>query len=257
MQPADRQALREAKALLEHPGFAARVTNLVGRPFEKGLEFLPGDFQKVVHGATQKALGHALDVAVSSLDPGPGRRPANLFHKAAATVSGGAGGALGLHALLLELPVTTTLMLRSIADIARAEGEPLAQVEARLACLEVFALGGPGSSDDAAETGYYAVRAVLAQNIADAAAFLVRKGVAEKEAPALVRLLASIASRFGIVVSEKAAAQLVPIIGGIGGATINLVFMDHFQRMAQGHFTVRRLERSYGIDVVREEYGRL
>jgi len=257
VQPADRQALREAKALLEHPGFAARVTHMVGRPFEKSLEFLPADFQTVVHGATHKALGRALDVAVSTLDAGPGRRAANLFHKAAATLSGGAGGAFGLHALLLELPVTTTLMLRSIADIARSEGESLGEVHARLACLEVFALGGPGSGDDAAETGYYAVRAVLAQNIADAAAYLLRKGVAEKEAPVLVRLLASIASRFGIVVSEKAAAQLVPVIGGIGGATINLVFMDHFQRMAQGHFTVRRLERSYGADVVRQEYESL
>jgi hypothetical protein len=27
---------------------------------------------------------------------------------------------------------------------------------------------------------------------------------------------------------------------------VNTVFIDHFQQMAHGHFTVRRLERQYG-----------
>ncbi|MDH3252238.1 MAG: EcsC family protein, partial [Ignavibacteria bacterium] len=39
--------------------------------------------------------------------------------------------------------------------------------------------------------------------------------------------------------------------------TINLVFMSHFQDMARGHFTIRRLERSYGENLVRQEYERL
>jgi hypothetical protein len=34
-------------------------------------------------------------------------------------------------------------MLRSIADIARSEGEDLSDPEAALSCVEVFALGGP------------------------------------------------------------------------------------------------------------------
>ena len=31
-------------------------------------------------------------------------------------------------------------------------------------------------------------------------------------------------------------------------------FVDHFQNVARGHFTVRRLERAYGAEVVRAEY---
>jgi hypothetical protein len=51
------------------------------------------------------------------------RRPhaaSQLLHKALATASGAAGGAFGLAALPFELPVSTIIMLRSIADIARS-----------------------------------------------------------------------------------------------------------------------------------------
>ena len=45
---------------------------------------------------------------------------------------------------------------------------------------------------------------------------------------------------------EKAAAQLVPVLGAIVGAGVNAVFMQHYQRTAWGHFTIRRLERIEG-----------
>jgi len=65
-----------------------------------------------------------------------------------------------------------------------------------------------------------------------------------------------ISERFGITVSEKVVAEAVPVVGAVGGGAINLVFIDHFQDVAHGHFTIRRLERKYGGDVVREEYER-
>ena len=76
-------------------------------------------------------------------------------------------------------------------------------------------------------------------------------------APVLVRLLGQIAGRFGVVVSQKLAAQAVPLIGAVGGAAVNLAFTDHFQSLAKGHFTVRRLERAYSPDLVRAEYERI
>jgi hypothetical protein len=75
--------------------------------------------------------------------------------------------------------------------------------------------------------------------------------------PALARFIAVIAERFGIVVSEKVIAEAVPIVGAVGGGTVNLVFIDHFQDVAHGHFTVRRLERKYGKEFIRLEYERL
>jgi len=60
-----------------------------------------------------------------------------------------------------------------------------------------------------------------------------------------------------VVVSEKAAAETVPIVGAAGGATINLLFINHFQSMARGHFMVRSLERAWGEKVVKKEYERI
>src|ERR1700694_4464491 len=62
--------LREAKALLEHPGIAARLADMVGSPIEKGMKMLPARWQKTVHSATEAALMKAADVAVSSLGKG-------------------------------------------------------------------------------------------------------------------------------------------------------------------------------------------
>jgi hypothetical protein len=38
---------------------------------------------------------------------------------------------------------------------------------------------------------------------------------------------------------------------------VNYAFIEHFQDVARGHFTVRRLERTYGEELVRTEYERL
>jgi glycerate kinase len=76
-------------------------------------------------------------------------------------------------------------------------------------------------------------------------------------APVLISFLGKIAARFGIEVSEKAAAQLIPVAGAAGGLALNVLFTRHFQRLAQGHFTIRRLERIYGAAEVREHYERM
>lgn len=254
---ADQQHLAFAVDLLEHPSFAARVTNLIGAPIEKAMRRLPDGVSEKLLSSTQKALSKSLDLAVSSLDERYRGKPANGAHRVLTTVSGAIGGALGLMALTVELPISTTLMLRSIADIARSEGEQITDVPTKLACLEVFALGGTSQEDDGAETGYFAVRAALAGAMTEAARYLADHGLAGAGAPALVRFLSKIASRYSIQVSEKAAAQAIPLLGAAGGATINLLFMDHFQNMARGHFIVRRLERAHGKEPVQDAYRQL
>ncbi len=169
----------------------------------------------------------------------------------------GVGGAFGLIALPIELPITTTVIMRSIADIARSEGEDLRDAATRFACLEVFAMGGPSDEDDAAESGYFAVRAALARAVSEAAKYVAERAVIGDGGPVIIRLLAQIAARFNTVVGEKIMAQGVPVVGALGGATINVLFIEHFQEMARGHFVVRRLERKYGEDEVRKAYGEI
>jgi hypothetical protein len=256
ISPADVEELRAAKKILENPGITAKLTNLVGTPIEKGLVLLPGDWRNKVNVATRDALMTALKGALLTMGTSA-KEASPRWHKFAAALSGGIGGAFGLPALIVELPVSTTIMLRSIADIGRSHGEVLSTAQARLACLEVFALGGPSKHDDSTESGYFAVRSALARAVTEASKYLAEKTVVEEGAPALVRLIAAIAARFQVQVSEKAAAMAVPIIGAIGGGGINLLFIDHFQDMSRGHFAVRKLERKYDQMLVRDIYESL
>lgn len=249
----DAADLAEAVRLLEHISLAARLTNMLGRQIELAGTIVPERVRNVVAHAAMSALQAALAAALRSLEHGPQSASPRL-HKALAAASGAVGGAFGLALLPLELPISTTLMLRSIADVGREEGEDLSRPEAALACMQVFALGGRTGGDDYVEGGYFAVRGLLAKSMSEASRYLLERGTIEEGAPVMVRLIGQIAARFGVVVSQKLAAQTVPVLGAIGGAGVNYAFIDHFQALARGHFIVRRLERTYGAEVVRAEY---
>jgi len=255
MDKSDTDALRSAVQVLEHPSLTAHIADVIGTPVAL-LRKLPAGASQAITQATTKSLDGALKVALLTIRGGS-QESSQILHKALVVASGATGGALGAVSLPIELPISTIIILRSILDIARSEGEDLADPEASLSCLQVFALGGRTSTDDAAESGYFAVRAGLTTAVATAAHFIAEGGIVKESSPALVRLIALIASRFGLVVSQKVAAQAVPVVGALGGAAINYLFMDHFQSVARGHFTVRRLERKYGKDIVAEAYERL
>ena len=254
LSSADLADLRRARDLLENPGVAMKLTNLLGMPVEKAFDILPRGFAQAIQRSTRAVLRATLALGAWTLLSRRAKPAANGVHKMLVTTSGAVGGVFGIVALPIELPISTALMLRSIADIARSEGEDLASKETREACIQVFALGGRSTSDDAAETGYFAVRAVLARTVGEAAEFVAEKGLVQEGAPALVRLITSLASRSSVSVSEKAILQAVPLIGAAGGAAINLLFIAHFQRMARGHFIVRRLERTHGKAEVQRAY---
>jgi hypothetical protein len=113
------------------------------------------------------------------------------------------------------------------------------------------------SKDDAAETSYYGVRVALSKAVTDALQYVAAHGMGSASAPALIRLISALATRFGVVVTQKAMAQTIPVIGAIGGGLVNTMFISHFQDMARGHFAIRALERKYGADVVQTAYLQL
>ena len=150
----DHESLKDAVNILENPGLAIQITNFIGKPIEYGVRKLPDSISERIGEATRCALRFSLRVAVSTMNNQRGLRPSNPTHKIFATLSGAAGGAFGLPALAIELPVSTTIMLRSIADAARGEGEDVRLIKTQLACIEVFALGSRSQSDDGSEIGY-------------------------------------------------------------------------------------------------------
>jgi hypothetical protein len=253
----DLNDLKMAKYMLEYPSLTARIADAVGKPVEAGFERLPEDWNRKIAQITRAALLKGLEFAVLTMGKTRPKKSQNWLHKALVVGSGVAGGAVGFASLPLELPVSTAIILRSIADIARSEGHDVSLLEVRLSCLEVLALGGRNARDDHAETGYWAIRAVLAKHIEKAAAYIAERGIADEGAPPLVRLITAIASRFSIAVTEEAAAKLLPVVGAVTGGTINYLFMHHFQEMARGHFIVKRIEKTYGAKATEQMYEAL
>ncbi|MDC1213380.1 EcsC family protein [Rhodospirillales bacterium] len=266
MNNQDIQELKKAILILEAPSLMVRMSNVLGTPIEKGMEKLPNDWQESIGDVVELSLNKAMEAALLTMSDNEQQISSDWLHKGMAVASGAAGGVFGLSGLLFELPITTAIILRSITDIARSEGEDIHSPEVAMSCMEVFALGSPKTkSDDAAEASYYAIRATLGKVVADSATYLATKTsqvatsklVNKQSAPVLVRFIEKIAERFGITVTSKAAAQFVPVIGAIAGASINAIFINHYQDMARGHFVVLRLERTYGENAVKLKYEEL
>jgi hypothetical protein len=256
-----RKALQRAVVLLENPNFAARLAEYAGQPIDSILRRMPKAANAGLNRALEAAILQSLNLAIKSIEPTSRRLPSVQRASLLAGITGGISGFFGSAVLAVELPVTTTLMLRAIADLARHNGEDLATLEARLACVEVFALGRD-SARKRMDVGYYATRALLNRLTQNVSAMLIERSVARSASSAasaasssvVNSLVSEIVARFGVVVSERAAASAVPMLGALGGATLNVIFMNHFQRIAQGHFTIRRLERRYGPALIQREY---
>jgi hypothetical protein len=265
LSEADLISLKRAKHELETPPLGMKLAAIVGAPVEKLIARLPAVASDKVNDATQAALRKCLQLALktlgkqgeSALAMAVPAKPSNLLHKFAVATTGAAGGAFGLFALPVELPVTTTLMFRSICDIARSEGEDLASPDTQLQCLTVFGMGGRSAADDEADFGYFVVRGALAQAVSKASSEMAAKGFAAHGSAALLKLMQTVAARFSVQVSEQVAAKSIPAIGAVLGAMVNTVFIDHFQNVAHGHFTVRRLERIYGEAAVHAAYDEI
>jgi hypothetical protein len=187
-----------------------------------------------LHGLAEVALRRAFDVAVLGMRPATS--PRHGLARLAGATSGAIGGFAGLGGFLPDAAFTTLLIMRDIAAVARAEGEDLADPDARAACLEVFAFGSPeaGADGDPVDGGYWSARFIL-------------------QGRPLLMLFSEIGARYSLRMSEKLAVQAVPVLGALGGAVVNTIFLDYYHKLAQVHFTVRRLERFYGADLVRAQ----
>ncbi len=233
----EQQDLKQAVICLEQPSFIASIATKLGQPIDTGLRQLPKTMQVAIQVKLQQVLQQSLKLAVSGLNQQV--LIGEKTHKVLSGMTGGIGGFFGGVGLMVELPVTTTIMLRSISSIAKAQGEDLALDSTQMACLEVFAFG----RTDTLNTDYYAMRTTLISGIQN----MIQQGVAYP-------IVQTIAQRFSLQLSEKAVVQAMPVLGAVGGASVNVLFLDYFQKIAKGHFIIRRLERDYPYDVIKQQY---
>jgi hypothetical protein len=233
LTPAERDDLWKVACILaDSRGLLVRIAEYVGGKGEwisrhtggLGTRVFGENWQLRVQDMTERALWRGYDMATIGMDTASEREPWMWFNKALAGLSGAAGGFFGMPGLAVDIPASTMMIMRSIAEIARANGEDIGSEPGKMACLEVFALGGPTTEDDDVEIGYWSTRAALNHATVGTAIRFVGRS-------------------FGLVLSEKLLAQAVPVAGAVAGSALNYLFMDFYQQMARVHFTIRRLER--------------
>lgn len=192
MSDEDLEKLARAFKTLENPSLAMRLSSAVGMPIEAVTRELGKRMPTVIVDAVSESAHKAIELvfqnSIRTLK-GDAQAPASpKLHTAAAMTTGAVGGFFGLSSLVVELPLTTVIMFRSIVDIARAEGETPSDPETMLNCMQVFATGsGASDKDDAAETSYYGVRMALGKALTDAMQYVATYGVGSAGAPALTR----------------------------------------------------------------------
>lgn len=266
--PEDLETLKKAKSNILHVSWAMRNVNKIGDTVETGITFVPEKVVVKLQSITQTALLKIIKANLLTIQKNkPFKKPSKLTYKGIVTGSGalsgffGATTGFGTAIFASELTITTKFIMRTIMDIARSEGEDIYTLEGQMACLEVFALGGESKDDDGLETSYYTTRIAINSALNSVSATGVKvgldtliKGASTLGSGALSNFVSKIATRLSLLISEKFLAQALPIVGAIGGGSLNYVFVDHFQKMATAHFTIKRLERHYGEAEVKLAY---
>ena len=219
-------------------GVLMQAITFVGGQVEDGLKLLPRAARAQIEGAARRALGHSYGAAARSRTGMAARVSGDRAHRVMATISGALGGLGGLPTALAELPVATTVIFRAVQDVAVQYGEDPSAEETRLECLRVFGAGGPGTGDDGIDTSFIGARISLT-------------------GPALHGLLAKVAPKFAAVLSQKLAAQAVPVLGAAAGAGTNYAFVDYYVEMAHVHFGLRRAARRYGEERVLDHFHKV
>lgn len=218
----DYQSLRQAVELLEFPTFADKLTSLIGRPIDKAMKAIPIKVQYKLASATHRAMEKAFDWVIQTVNlTKPPTKSRDTGHKLVAAGLGAVSGFAGGWVFLAELPLTTAILLRTIADIAHHEGEDLSTAEARLACIEVFALDTAAIPGDHAGTStYFALRKTLATVVAEASAHiaqnLAQAAAIEAAKQAAATGAGTMAAQAGADFAAQAAAAGASVAGVVG-----------------------------------------
>lgn len=197
-----------------------QLLNAVGGQAESLAAGLPSTVRTRLGEATESALRLAMETA--HLSRGIVEGQPSWLTRALTTTMGAAGGMGGLPTALAELPVTTTVLLRAIQDVAVEHGFDPREAAVRYDCIEVFASAGPLDHDDGADLAFLSTRMTVT-------------------GPALQRLVSTVAPKLATVLGQKLAAQTVPVLGAAAGAATNYAYTRYYQQMAAVHFGLRRL----------------
>lgn len=201
-------------------GVGVQLLNILGGKAENLLDRLPVQVRAGLTDATERALSLAMKAAQNSRRVAPEQK--EWVNTALTTAMGAAGGAGGLPTALVELPATTTVLLRTIQDVAVEYGFDPASENVQFDCIRVFSAAGPLEVDDGADLGFISLRLTLTGG-------------------AMQKMIATVAPKLAAALGQKLAAQSVPVLGAVAGASANYVYTRYYQQIAHVHFGLRRL----------------
>ena len=201
-------------------GLGLQVLNLVGGSAEGLLKRLPREVRDRLDRTTEAALTTAMRAAHGSRRV-VGDQP-DWLNRVVTTSMGAAGGFGGLPTALAELPVTTTVLLRAIQDVAVEHGFDPDSESVQFDCIRIFAAAGPLEDDDGTDLSFLTSRVAIS-------------------GATVQTLISKVAPRLAAVLGQKLAAQTVPVLGAVAGAATNFAYTSYYQEMAHVHFRLRTL----------------
>ncbi|QUS37088.1 EcsC family protein [Falsirhodobacter algicola] len=211
-----------------------KVVSFAGTRAEGLMERIPMPVRERIEEATAFALRRCYGFAAAARGarlPDAGRHG----HRVAAVLSGGLGGFGGLASSVVELPATVSIFFAAIQKVAASYGFDPEDEAVRVECLRVFGSGTPFEEDDGVNTAFLASRIALTGAGAQG-------------------LIASVAPRLAAVLSQKLAAQTVPLLGAATGAAVNLAFITYYQELAHVRFGLLKLAKDHPEGEVMESF---
>jgi hypothetical protein len=154
--------------------------------------------------------------------------------------------------ILTDVTSSMTLLSRHTCRIATAYGYSSKKMENLPHLMAAMAPQTEGSDE-----GYLALKTAVVTSIRESGQFMSRtagmvldRQLLEREAPQMIRLIAYVADRLGIVITQKELGVLVPIAGAVLNSSINVAFQQVGHQTAKDYFRRVLLEDRYGEELV-------
>jgi hypothetical protein len=176
-----------------------------------------------------------------------------LLGSATTMAEGIPGAQLVIPSLILtDVTSSMTLLSRHTCRIATSYGYSSKKME-NLPHLMAAMAPQTESSDE----GYLALKTAVVTSIRESGHFMSRtagmvldRQLLEREAPQMIRLIAYVADRLGIVITQKELGVLVPVAGAVLNSSINVAFQQVGHHTAKDYFRRILLEDRYGEELV-------
>lgn len=154
--------------------------------------------------------------------------------------------------ILADITTSLTLLARHTCHVATTYGYSSQDVGNTPHLIAAMA-----PQSQTGDEGYLALKTAVVTSIIESGRFLahssgvvIDRRLLESEAPQMIRLIAYVANRLGVVITEKQLGLIVPIAGAVLNGSLNIAFQRLGHQTAKDYFRRLILEQRYGEDIV-------